>query len=85
MQNGKLNFENGGRRIYWNEFIQDEKFLSYKIMGNKSIKIANDFDRIQHHFVEQLNLAINNKLNTLCTGKQALETQKVLEEIKNKL
>ena len=85
MENVKLTFENGGRRIFWNEFIEDQKFPKYKIIDNQSLKINNDFNRIQYHFVEQINLEINNKFNTLCTGKQALETQKVLEEIKNKL
>jgi hypothetical protein len=75
----------GGRKILWNDFIEDDKFAEYRILDEKSKIIPNDIDKIQYYFVKQIHLAINNQLTTLCTGLQALETQKVLEDIEKKI
>ena len=85
MANGKLSFENGGRQISWKPMIEDKAFAGYKVLETKNKIIKNNFDKIQFNFVEQINLSMKNKKTTLCTGKQALQTQKVLNQINNKL
>ncbi len=85
MKNGKLNFENGGEEVFWKPIIDDKRFSGYKVLDPKNKIFKNDFDRIQFYFTEQLNLAIRGQENFLCNSKQALETQKVLHQIKIKL
>ena len=85
MHNGKLNFENSGEKILWKPFIKDKRYKGYKILGETSKVFENDFDRIQSYVAEQIHNAIVNKKTYLCNGVEALNTQKVMEEIKLKL
>ncbi len=85
MQNGKLNFENGGEDIFWKPIIDDKRFSGYKVLAKQPQIIKNDFDRIQFYFTEQLNLAIKGQENFLCNSKEAFDTQKVLHQIKTQL
>ena len=85
MNNGKLTFENGGTQIIWRPLKNDERFVGYKVLENHPKIFRNDFDRIQFHFVEQINKALKSEKVTLCTGQEAILTQKVLNQIKSKL
>ena len=85
MQNGKLNFENGGEEVFWKPIIDDKRFSGYKVLDQQAQIFKNDFDRIQFYFTEQLNLAIRGQKNFLCYGEEALDTQNVLNKIKSKL
>ena len=85
MSNGKLTFENGGAQILWRKLKNDERFIGYKVLDDYPKIYQNDFDRIQFHFVEQINQALNNETVTLCSGQEALLTQNVLNQIKSKL
>ena len=85
MQNGKLNFENGGEDILWKPIIDDKRFSGYKVLSQQPQIIKNDFDRIQFYFTEQLNLAVRGQENFLCNNKEAFDTQKVLHQIKTQL
>ncbi len=83
--NGKLTFENGGSQIIWRKSKNDQRFVGYKVLDDDPKLYKNDFDRIQFHFTEQINNALKNEKVTLCTGKDALLTQKVLNQIKSNL
>tara|TARA_B100001989_G_scaffold247406_1_gene219559 strand:- start:309 stop:1280 length:972 start_codon:yes stop_codon:yes gene_type:complete len=85
LQNGKLTFDNGGTNIFWRPSEKDIRFSGYNVLGSNSEVFKNNFDKIQFYFCEQIYLAINGKDNFLCSGDQALETQKVLEQIKLQL
>ena len=85
MQNGKLTFDNGGSEIYWRSAKKDNRFKGYNILSKSSKVFYNDFDKIQLYFTDQINLALNEQDNFLCTGVEAMETQNVLEKIKLKL
>lgn len=85
MKNGKITFENGGLETFWKPFIDDPRYDNYKILKSSTKKIKNDFNKLQHYFVEQISLYLNNQPINLCTGDQALMTQKVLEQIKTQL
>ena len=85
MNNGKLTFENGGAQIIWRALKNDDRFFGYKVLENDPKIFRNDFDKIQSHFVEQINNVLKSEKVTLCTGQEALLTQEVLNKIKSKL
>ena len=84
MNNGKLTFENGGSKILWKPIKKDNRFIGYKILETDFKVIKNDYDNLQLHFVEQLYLALKKDKVTLCSGEDALKTEKVLNQIKSK-
>ena len=65
--------------------VDDPRYDNYKILKSSTKKIKNDFNKLQHYFVEQITLYLNNQPINLCTGDEALMTQKVLEQIKTQL
>ena len=85
MKNGKLTFKNGGNDIFWEPIIKDERFPGYKILGIQSKLSNNEFDQIQLYASNEINSIIRNESTNLCSGKAALSTQQVLEQIKMKI
>ena len=85
MQNGRLSFEEGGNKVLWKGIKEDTRFSGYKVLADNSRLFNNDFDRIQYYVAEQIDLAMQNRKNALCTFQQALNTQEVLEKIQIKL
>ena len=81
MENGKLIFENGGNEIFWQPIIDDKLFSGYRILGEKLKLSNNDFDNIQLYFANELGSILECRKSSLCSGDQALSTQKVLETI----
>ena len=60
----------------------DERFNGYNIIEYPGKILKNDFDKLQLHVVEQLSYAIKKNKAELCTGREALKTDWVLNELK---
>ena len=85
MGNSKLIFENGEDNVIWKKIKEDKRFSGYKIFGDTYKIFRNDCDRIQFYVANQICLAIEGKKNFLCTGEDALKTQKILDQINSEL
>ena len=77
-KNGRLRYENGGRRIEWSSADADENLNNYKFLVATPEIIPSELNRYQWHVTDQLARALNNRQAHLCDGYQALCT---LEEM----
>ena len=82
MNNGELQLVNGGSEIFWKPIKKDKRFSGYRVLGKSERIVNNDFDQIQLHVAEHVYLALNDKYTSLCSGEEAIMTQRILEKIK---
>lgn len=79
--NGRLRYEQAGACIQWQPVIEDPACEGYQILQSDVEIIKSDMDRIQWHVAEQLHARLNGDDAQICSGIEALSTQKVLENI----
>lgn len=79
--NGRLRYENGGRRIEWSASGTDENLKAYKFLAGNAAEIPSDLNRYQHHVVQQLALAIRGQQAQLCDGISGLQTLEAMHSI----
>ena len=79
--NGRLRYENGGRRIEWSAAGTDENLKAYKFLAASAAEIPSDLNRYQHHVVQQLALALKGQLAQLCDGMSGLQTLEAMHSI----
>lgn len=79
--NGRLRYEQGGERIYWQAVVQDPHFPGYSVLSAQPEVLASGMDRYQQHVVEELAVALDNRNSHLCTGAEALTTLKTMQGI----
>jgi predicted dehydrogenase len=80
--NGRLRYESGGALIVWQGVEEDARFKGYMRLSQLAETIPADFDHIQWHVAEQLAAALECRAAQLCSGVEALRTQKILDIIK---
>jgi predicted dehydrogenase len=76
--NGRLRYENGGRRIEWSPAYVDKNLKGYTFLAECPKGIPSELNHYQWHVAEQLSNALKGGQAHLCDGSQALRT---LEEI----
>jgi predicted dehydrogenase len=79
--NGRLRYENGGRRIEWNPAGADENLKGYTFLATKPEVIPSRLNHYQWHVTEQLASALKGGQAHLCDGSQALRTLEAMHLI----
>lgn len=79
--NGILRYEMGGSKIYWQGITNDVLFETYKTPDRQLKNLSGDFSRIQKYVAQALFQELSGDKTELCTGREALETQKILTKI----
>ena len=83
--NGRLRYDDGGSLIYWQDAKEDSKIPKKYRLSNDYKYLENDLFRCQAYVVELLSQALRQQRSTLCNGRDALKTSKILQEIKENL
>jgi predicted dehydrogenase len=78
---GRLRYEEEGQSIYWQSIMLDKNFPNYRVLKTEYEKINSGMNFYQWHVADQLDWAINNKVNTLSTGRQSLVTLEAMHKI----
>ncbi|MDA9133115.1 Gfo/Idh/MocA family oxidoreductase [Alphaproteobacteria bacterium] len=78
--NGRLRYENGGRRIEWSDAVVDANLKNYTFLADPT-EIPSDFNRYQWHVIEQLANTLGGKKAHLCTGEEGLQTLEAMHLI----
>lgn len=81
--NGRLRYDQGGEHIQWQVTCNDPEFVGYTILKPEPEIIRNGMDRYQYHVTEQLFLALEDKEASLCSGAEAIDTHRAIQEILN--
>ncbi len=79
--NGRLRYENGGRRIDWNPACLDENLNGYTFLATNHDEIPSQLNYYQWHVAEQLANALKGSKTHLCTGSQGLATLEAMHNI----
>lgn len=83
--NGRLRYEQGGERIFWQGTVKDAACEGSTILDPVGETIETDFTRVQWHVVDQLAASLHGGQAHICSGAEALQTLEILAEIKSKL
>ena len=83
--NGRLRYEQGGERIFWQGTAKDATCEGYTILNPVGEAIDTDFARVQWQVVDQLAQALHGRQAKICSGDEALQTLEILAEIRLKL
>lgn len=83
--NGRLRYEQGGERIFWQGTVKDAACEGYTILDPVGESIETDFTRVQWHVVDQLAASLSGHQAHICSGAEALQTLEILAEVKSKL
>jgi predicted dehydrogenase len=81
---GRLRYEYGGQLVEWQGIKNDQSFNGYKILESDSEVIQNDFLNYQLNVYKNIENHLNGILTNLCTGRQALNTHKIINSISTK-
>jgi predicted dehydrogenase len=80
--NGRLRYEQGGEKIFWQAAAADLAYAGYRSLGAKIEDIATDFLRTQWHVVDQLAASLRgDRQARVCSGADALRTLESLIKI----
>ena len=82
---GRLEYAQGGSHIVWHSVIDDPICEGYRILNRSSENILSDLDRIQLQVLDQLISHFNGQESFICPSREALETLKILDNIRNSL
>jgi predicted dehydrogenase len=80
-KNGRLRYENGGRRIEWSAAGADENLKSYTFLAASPEEIPSRLNHYQWHVTEQLADALKGGKAHLCDGAHALQTLEAMHLI----
>ena len=83
--NGCLRYEQGGRKIGWQEVVPDLAVPSYSVLSDSIEIIATESARSQWHVVDQLAACLDGLPGEICTGTEALQTIEALTNIRAQL
>jgi predicted dehydrogenase len=81
--NGRLRYEDGGRRILWQGSCDNPLFAGHKELGAIE-DIPSGMSRYQWHVADQLSRAMNNNDAAICSGQQALNTLEAITSLKGR-
>lgn len=84
-QNGRLRYEQGGRRIVWQAAVADQTVSGYTALSTPGETIKSEALRSQWHVVNQLVACLEGRQADVCNGAEALQTLESLTEISAKL
>lgn len=84
-KNGRLRYEAGGEKIVWQSAITDPVILGYTVLDPVGEEILSDFNQVQLQVVNEMYKTLQGQSQKICTGEDALQTQKVLANIEAKL
>jgi|SRR3989339_620813 len=78
---GNLRYLNGGEKIFVNPVVKDPVYPGYHRLSHEGVHIKSDMNRYQWHVVDHLwrNIMRQQALNS--TGKTALKTLEISEQI----
>lgn len=77
---GRLRYESGGEKVFWQRSIADSCFDGYTILSDDVEIIDSGMKRYQWHVVEQLVKAVDGKDALLCSGLDAFNTLKIMKQ-----
>ncbi|MEX6775733.1 Gfo/Idh/MocA family protein [Limnospira fusiformis] len=79
--NGRLRYEQGGSKIFWQGTIADSTHEGYKILDPVAETIVSSLDKIQWSVVDRLSADLKGQKTQICSGQEALETQEIISKI----
>jgi len=82
--NGRLRLEKDGT-IYWQAAVEHPTLPGYRQLQNLPETIPNSMSHYQLNIAGELFKALTGVENSLCTGEQALKTQKLIGELISKI
>ena len=80
-KNGLLSYERGCEFVKWSPVSQGGIYSGYKILDKNQDNLKSNFKIIQLEFVNNLWKKINNQPSNICSGKDALLTMKLINNI----
>tara|TARA_Y100000768_G_C23938925_1_gene664057 strand:- start:240 stop:1217 length:978 start_codon:yes stop_codon:yes gene_type:complete len=80
-KSGRLFYSNGGENITWQSIEIDQNYPEYKVLSENYKVIKNQLHVAQLNVLNNIDSFINNRSFDLCSGDQALETVKNINEI----
>ena len=80
---GRLFYGRGGHEIRWQQCIKDPILHNYLKLEDEGIAIENGLNKIQASVVDQLAYELRGIATQLCSGKAAVQTNNVLERIRD--
>lgn len=80
--NGRLRYEQGGERVFWQGAIKDAACDGYTILDPAEEIVTTDFARVQWHVADQLAACLNGRQVHICNGTEALQTLETLAAIR---
>lgn len=83
--NGRLRYEQEGDHIVWQRVVTDTTYEGYKILSPVDELIQTEMRRYQWHVVDQIARDIDGYDANVCSGLEALQTLRWLDEIRSML
>ena len=82
-RSGRLIYENGGKKILWQNIQIDNEFPKYKLLNEESEIIPNSRNIYQFEVMNMISNAMKGKDYFLCDGYEAFKTVESLNKIEN--
>tara|TARA_B100000886_G_C20423556_1_gene492764 strand:+ start:3038 stop:4012 length:975 start_codon:yes stop_codon:yes gene_type:complete len=84
-ESGLLKYRKGGEQINLYKVENDKRYFGYKNIGNKEYNIKSEMEIYQYNVLEEISKNFLGKYTTICKGKEALRTQKIIYLISKNL
>ncbi len=82
LSSGRLRYDQGGKKIFWQEKKNDLNLPGYTFLSNEITEIANGLNFSQFNVLNQVSLALDGQMANICDGKESLDTLSILNKIK---
>lgn len=79
-RNGRLRIEGSGE-VFWQEINPHPHFLGRHALGQQRELLGANMGKYQLRIADQLYRALQGQKHTLCTGQEALKSQKWIEKV----
>ena len=80
-KNGLLSYQRGGEYVKWSSVSKNGIYSDYKILDETQDNLKSNFKIIQLEFVENLWKKINRQPSNICSGNEALNVMKCINNI----
>ena len=81
-KNGRLFYQKGGHKIFWQKILINKQY-SFKFDKKKQF-LPSGKNKSQLHFINNLYNALNKKNNSICSGKLAIKTLRIIYSLYEK-